>query len=409
MTCGPRATMDVTPDDGILTKDSVHRPLSTFYSPPVRMRSSAIRVALVAVLVSGCGHSEPFSSTPERNEGPLLPGNPAQITHNLLQDLRPSWLPDGSGILYTYESSPVENRDRCLAILPPDGGTRGTEICNTSVGHLDSTEAYGPSAVSAGGQLAYSYAQSTPLRVVPNVIQLRVAPLADPQNFTVVHTLPLGVDGVPISGIGDLHWLSDTRLVYLAQSVEYVAPAPGALRDTIINGLAVALVDLQNFPSPVFVPGTETATAVSLGDAPETIVYTLAGDSRVYRKELATGATTVLHDFGTLGIARDAVVQGNRLLAVVGGFVTFTIDPQTGVNQTDLGGLIYQVDLATGQQLQLPDGAVPRLFRQPVISPTGAVAAEGYPFTIDTIRVGGVVSVDTTVSTLADLLLYPAP
>lgn len=27
-----------------------------------------------------------------------MPGNPAQITHNLLQDLRPSWLPDGSGI-----------------------------------------------------------------------------------------------------------------------------------------------------------------------------------------------------------------------------------------------------------------------------------------------------------------------
>jgi hypothetical protein len=310
-------------------------------------------------------------------------------------------LPDGSGILYTWEKSPVENNDRCLGILPPGGGTRLREICNTSAGQLDSTEAYGPASVSAAGRLAYSYAQSTPLRMNPNVIQLRVASLADPQDFVVVHTLPLGVEGVGVGAIGDLHWLSETRLVYLAQSVEYVAPAPGAPRDTIINGLAVALVDLQNFSTPALVPGTATATAVSLGDAPETIVYTLAGDSRVYRKELATGATTVLHDFGALGIARDAVIQGNRLLAVVGGFVSFTIDPQLGGIQTDQGGPIYEVDLATGQQRQLPGGNVQRVFRHPAISPTGAVAAEGYVF----VQSGG----GSIVDALADLLLYPAP
>lgn len=365
------------------------------------MRSSAKRVALAAVLLSACGHAEPFSSTSEQNDGPLQPGDPAQITHNVRQDLHPSWLPDGSGILYTYESSPAENLDRCLAILPPGGGTRLAEICNTSVGHLDSTEAYGPSAVSANGRLAYVYAQSTPQRLVPNVTQLRVAPQANPQDFTVIHTLPLGVEGVGVGGIADLHWLSDTRLVYLAQSVDYVAPAPGALRDTIINGLAVALIDLQSFPLPVLVPGTETATAVSLADAPETIVYTLAADSRVYRKELATGATTVLHDFGVLGIARDAVLQDGQLFAVVGGFVSFRIDPQLGGIQTDLGGPMYQVDLATGQQRQLPVGGVPRVFRHPVVSPTGAVVAEGYVL----IDAGG----STFVNAVADLMLYPAP
>ncbi|MCZ6754720.1 MAG: hypothetical protein O7E49_05360, partial [Gemmatimonadetes bacterium] len=104
---------------------------------------------------------------------------------------------------------------------------------------------------------------------------------------------------------------------------------------------------------------------------------------------------------GTLGIARDPVVQGNRLLAVVGGFVTFTVDPQFGVNQTDLGGPIYQVDLTTGQQLQLPDGAVPRVFRHPTISPTGAVAAEGYVV----VPVSGGLFVES----VADLMLYPAP
>lgn len=365
------------------------------------MRIHRSRVALAGALLSACGHGEPFSSTPDRNDGPLQPGSPAQVTHNVLQDVRPSWLPDGSGILYTYESNPVENRDRCLAILPPAGGTRFAEMCNTSAGHLDSTEAYGPSAVSTSGRLAYGYAQSTPQRLVPNIIQLRVAPLANPEDFTVVHTLPLGVEGIGIGAIGDLHWLSETRLVYLAQSVEYVAPAPGALRDTIINGLAVALVDLQSFPLPVIVPGTATATAVSLGDEPETIVYTLAGDSRVYHRQLATGATTVLHDFGTLGIARDAVVQGDRLLAVVGGLVTFTINPQVGGTQTDSGGPIFEVDLATGQRRQLPDGNIPRVFRHLALSPTGALVAEGYVFFPSP---GGGFAGE-----LADLMLHTSP
>ena len=368
------------------------------------MRSSARRIALAAVLLSACGHAEPFGSTPERNEGPLLPGNPAQVTHNRFQDVRPSWLPDGSGILYTFQKSPVENSDQCLAILPPEGGTRLAELCSSSVGHLDSTEVYGSSAVSTTGQLAYSYAQSTQFQLAPDVTQLRVAPLTNPQDFTVVHSMPLDVEGTKVDGIGDLHWLSDTRLVYLAQAILYTSSG-GATRDTTISGLAVVLIDLQNFPAPVLVPGTMTATSVSLGEAPENIVYTLAGDSRVYHRQLATGATTVLHDFGVLGIARDAVIHANQLLAVVGGFVGFRIDPQLGGIQTDFGGPMYQVNLATGQQGQLPDGGVPRVFRHPAVSPTGAVAAEGYPVTTETTPAGTF----TSVSAWADLILFETP
>ncbi len=364
------------------------------------MRSYAKRIVLATVLVSGCGHAEPFGSTPERNEGPLIPGSPAQITHNVFQDVHPSWLPDGSGILYTFQKSTVENRDQCLAILPPDGGTRLAELCSTSVGHLDSTEVYGSSSVSTTGQLAYSYAQSTPFQLAPDVTQLRVAPLTDPQDFTVVHTMPLDVEGTKVDGIGDLHWLSDTRLVYLAQSIIYTSQG-GASRDTTINGLAVAVVDLQNAPAPTLVPGTMTATAVSPGEAPETIVYTLAADSRVYHQDLATGATTVLHDFGGLGIARDAVVRNGQLLAVVGGFVDFTTHPILGGIQTDAGGPMYQVNLATGQQGQLPDGGVPRVFRHPAVSPTGAVTTEAHAL----IEAGGFTFVDP----IANLVLYAAP
>ena len=250
---------------------------------PVRCSSAAL------VLLAACSHTEPFGASPEGTDGPFQPADPAVLTLNPLRDLRPTWLPDGSGILYTFQGSPAVNNDHCLAQLPPGGGTRTREICNTSAGSRDSTEVYGSAAVSDGGRLAYSYDQSTPQRTNPNVSQLRVATLADPWDVTVVHTMPLDVAGAKVDGIGDLHWLSETRLVYLAQSITYLFPAGGAPPDTVIGGLAVVVIDLANNPQPAIVPGTMMATSVALGGAPEVILYTLAGDSRVYRRELATG------------------------------------------------------------------------------------------------------------------------
>ncbi len=361
--------------------------------PSVRCLSTAV------ILLAACTHTEPFGSSPEGAEGPFEPGDPAVLTLNPLRDLRPTWLPDGSGILYTFEGSPAVNGDQCLGQLPAGGGTRTREICNTSAGHLDSTEVYGSPAVSQGGRLAYSYEQSTPQRFPPNVRQLRVATLADPLDVTVVHTLSLDVEGTKVDGIGDLHWLSETRLVYLAQSINAIFPPGGGPPAIVIDGLAVVVVDLVNDPAPAIVPGTQTATSVALGDAPEVILYTLAGDSRVYRRELATGADTVLHDFGTLGIARDAALLDDRLVAVVGGAVIFQIDP---VGQVDLGGRLFVVDLATGQTAPLAGGSTTYLFRHPSIGPTGAVVAEGFLFA--TVTGGGL-----AVSPLSDLLLYEAP
>jgi len=283
--------------------------------------------------------------------------------------------------------------------MPAGGGTRTREICNTSAGQRDSTEAYGSAAVSQGGRLAYSYAQSTPRRTNPNVSQLRVATLADPLNVTVVHPMPLDVEGTKVDGIGDLHWLSETRLVYLAQSITYIFGPGGTPPDTVIGGLAVVVVDLVNNPVPAIVPGTMTATSVALGDAPEVIIYTLAGDSRVYRRELATGAVTVLHDFGTLGIARGLALLDDRLVAVVGGAVTFQLDP---VAQVDLGGPLLDVDLTTGQTTPLGGGSTTYLFRHPSISLTAVVVAEGYRFSTGT---GGGLAVNG----IGDLLSYEAP
>jgi hypothetical protein len=371
------------------------------------MRPVATGTILTALFVAACSHAEPFGTEPERLDTPPVPGNPATLTRNPFQDLYPVWSPDGSTILYTFESSDAQNRDRCLGLLPAGGGTRLGQACNTSAGHLDSTEAYGPSAISPAGRLAYRYAQSIPGRENPDAEELRVATLAHPHDYQVVTTLPTNVQGTTVDGIGALQWLSETRLVYLALKIQY----SGTPRDTLVDGLAVILVDLAGGVAPAIVPGTLNATSVAGAESSESIIYTLAGDSRVYQQGLTTGVVTTLHDFGPLGIVRDAVQRGNRLLAVVGGEVTFSVDPVLGTRQQDQGGPLYQVDLANGTVSALPPAAA-FFYRRPALAPEGTIAVEGYRVTTTIIPPtpqNPTTDTITVISTLADLLLFSPP
>jgi hypothetical protein len=87
---------------------------------------------------------------------------------------------------------------------------------------------------------------------------------------------------------------------------------------------------------------------------------------------------------------------------VVGGRVSFAIDPLIGPTQRDSGGVVHVVDLDTGVDLALEDEA--RFYRHPALSPNGAqIVAEGYPI----ITSPG--APDTTVGKSPDLYLFGAP
>src|SRR5690348_2715089 len=108
---------------------------------------------------------------------------------------------------------------------------------------------------------------------------------------------------------------------------------------------------------PVALPGTDFASGVSPGASSDEIYFTVAGDSRVFRRTVSTGETAVAHDFGSAGIARDVDVAGGRLAAVVGGRVGVATDPQLGTFQSDNGGIVHVVDLASGADVALEPGA----------------------------------------------------
>lgn len=327
---------------------------------------------------SGCAHELPL------RPGAYTPGVPpgtgalVRLTFNPRADLSPVWLPDGTGFLYTMERTDTSvlferpDRDRCLAQLPAAGGSIVREICDRTPAAGDSVNAYTSPAVTPDGRVAYVRA-SAPLDVgwplVPRYHELVLASLDDPQRVTVLRTLPYtGPSGREHAEATQLRWVGDSVLVYVGQRVAYIPPCQFCPPDTVASGTELVRLDFRG-PGPVLtmLPGSDQASSVAVA-APDTLYFTVNGDSRVFSLSLSTDSIDVVHDFGSGGIARDVQVAGRKLVAVVGGNVAFLVDPVVGAFQRDSGGPLMLVNLDTGAESPLGPSLT---FRHPALEPSG--------------------------------------
>jgi hypothetical protein len=377
----------------------------------VRPAIQELFAPLTLLLVLGCGHTEPFGSVPVGTNQPFNPTPPIRLTLNQGPDRGAAWLPDGSGILYSTQQLGRSDHDVCLALIPPGGGTQRRLLCDPTPAGGDSTDALESPVPSSDGRLAFVAVGSRIDAITPTSAAISVGTVADPATRAPVRPIPYTIPGERLhSGASQLRWLSQTRLIYLAERVDYHIHCVLCVEwDTLTTGVDVAWLDLnQPGTLPRRIPGTDFASGVSVGATEDEVYYTLNGDSRVYRQTLSSGAVTVAYDFGSAGVARDVHVVGNRLVAVVGGRVTFGINPAFGPTQWDSGGVLHVVDLQSGSDVTL-DG--PGLSRRPQISPSGAaIVAEVYPLIItDVSPPGGPEAQDTTVSRRSDLFLFGQP
>lgn len=283
-------------------------------------RRVVVPVAGVALaLLAACDHAQPFGAADLGPNQPFSATFPRQLTFSVLGDVQPAWLADGSGIIYSFATGEPD-KDRCLGILPADGGRRVDDICHRPVRDADSTNALWDPAVGPGGVLAYLRESSVAAlgAVAPSSRELVVATLADPDPGRVVLRLPyIAPDGQVHDDASDLHWLSDRALVYLAEHLTYSFPPYPT--DTVYTPLEIVRVDLVGDSSTLtVVPGTTNATSVA-ADSDGTIYYTLAGDSSVYRLAPGAPAAEVVYDFGSAGAATDVQVRGGVLIASAGG------------------------------------------------------------------------------------------
>lgn len=360
------------------------------------------RVSLPVLFVlaaTACGHSEPFAPPDTDLDLPLAGGEPVRLTFGDGVG-EPGWLPDGSSVIYGGARLGGDRLDRCLSVMPATGGTVRREICRPSIFDETTVDAFGSPDVSAGGLLAFHYANA-PGGGNPAFTGIYAAPLDAPIVTTPVRSVPFtGPDGLFYVGVSHLRWLGETEILFIAYAQEIVIPCGGCDAEVYTHPRTLFRAAATPDGALTPVPGGAFATSVSAGATADEIYFTLTADTRVYHQRLSTGEQTVVHDFAGDGIARDVHFGGGRLTAVAGGRVQVVFAPPGPLQTADEGGHLFLLEPATGAVRRLTDDS--RWIRHPAIAPDGArIVGEGHAVVV--------VGPDTTVNPRADLWMYAAP
>lgn len=362
-----------------------------------------MRLRLIPLLMLlACGHSDPFTDHPPVPlTVPFGDSHPIRLTLNLAADENPSWSPDGSQIYWSAEKPLPGELDRCVSRMPATGGTLTALQCPPT---FDATRSQLMMPTSDGTRLAWTLNRASILSPFAiHSFSIWVAGLEARAHADSVLGFPYRAPSgrshdMPL----DLQWLKPGVLLYLG------AETGGCCAfDTLRFGEQVVTLDLSG-ATPVrnFVPGTERASAVARSEDGNSIYYTFPGDSLVYQQVLATGAVSILHNFGEGHVVRDPTVSGNTLVAVLDGRPKAQDLPPFGLVNVDFGGELYAVDLSTGVETHLESPLL--WWRRPRFAPGGSrIVAEGFPYVITVIPADpGPPVVDTVSSLFNDIWIW---
>src|SRR5919112_2160766 len=288
----------------------------------VQPKPGNLRALFLLLPLLGCGHTEPFDPVPPETDQPFEVGPPARLTLNQGPDRGASWLPDGSGILYSSQQLGRRDNDVCLALIPATGGSQRQLTCDLSPTGADSADAIESPAVAADGRLAFVAISSRIGAITPTSGYIAVGSLTNPAERRHVQRIPYTISGGSLhSGASQVRWYTPNDVLYLGERVDYQRKCDTCVEwDTTISGVDVVSLNISepgSVPQPI--PGTENASGVSAGATDDEIYYTISGDSRVYRRTLSAGGVEMGHDFGVAGPGRGGHVVGSRMAGVVGG------------------------------------------------------------------------------------------
>ena len=323
------------------------------------------------LLLAGCKHGEPTVAATGGLDQPFQVGDPLRLTYSDGFDGDASLSTASGRIIYAFDRdlTPLGLPKGCVGDLPLSGGSRGWEICDASAQRQDTSTSSRWPALRADGMVAFVRQRWSPYGLSPYYSDLALQQTGVGRTPTQVIPIPYFSvsSGRSHQGISQLQWLDHDHLVWLGLGVIR------SLNDNVESGYEIVIDDpADSLAGLSVVPGTNYASSVAVGGNSDTLYYTLGGDSLVCRRTLSTGVVDTVYNFGSLGIARDVRVEGGRLIAVVGGSVSFIPHATLGMAQYDSGGPIYSVDLPNGTPTLVT--ASFDQYRYPALSPDGTVA-----------------------------------
>jgi hypothetical protein len=217
-----------------------------------------------------CGHSEPFVTVDQEISGPFAATLPLRLTYSLLSDYEPGISDDGTLLTYQFERG-TSDHDRCIAILPANGGQRQAELCPWALDQAGRADGLANAALRADGMLAFTMHSGLVGNLTSNSAGLYLAPSDSLLGAVRVLKLldrPSGAQSV-WQDLIDPTWISPDELMllagerFLANATSACTAACGgwvpydldrtALRDTIILGNELARLRIGN--------GTATVTS----------------------------------------------------------------------------------------------------------------------------------------------------
>lgn len=324
--------------------------------------------ALLLLGALGCNHAEAFHLPPQDPKGPFDDGFPRQMTYGG-PDLTPARSGDGKSWLYSFSVRTSDViLDRCLAGLPLTGGGQTRTHCDVTFGRSGLASLLTWPTELADGRLVYLRNLAFPNNGPVFDESLVLGRFALRDSGVVLRHFPYRTAHGLAHGIRQPALLDGHTLIFVTTRVDYLGPQSA---DSAESGLQIERLDLDHPPAtPDILANTELASSVDPLPDGRGFYYTVNGDSRVYRRILATGATDTIFDFGGQGIARDVRMADSVLYAVVGGDVSIVPadTSATGMIQRDHGGDLMRVDLRTGATTPISFGL---LAQDPVLSRDG--------------------------------------
>jgi hypothetical protein len=265
----------------------------------------------ILLLAGGCGHGEPFGTTPPGALDPLDPTLPRRLTFNTAADASPAVI--GDTIVFSRQDPGRADGDVCLALLPVEGGRLYRTACAHGTSADTVRDAWLRPAVSPDRRrVAFVHERRAVASGGFLSRALVVASLDAPDS--VVATVAGSYD-LPGGGLGNgfhqLTWAGDATVRFLGGT-----ETSGSNASFIPAGVFQVSVGPDPSPDPQIMPDLADAILYAVQD--DGTVYFVSGtDGAVYRwtagsAPLLDGSFDCLDGSGFGGLT-DLAVSGGVL------------------------------------------------------------------------------------------------